>query len=761
MKSVLHRRLLSYLCIITSLCLISCNNASNDSSNVIPNPSSYNKLEGTYNLSNNISIQSNSALLRGEEKYLTSMWISEFKGTVTQSKTNPTIQLVLLRDSKDFKKGGYRLDINADGIKIYSNTREGIFYGIQTFRQLISKHDSIQYLQMTSIVDNPMFEYRGFNLDLCRHFYSVDELKHLIDVMASLKMNKLSLELSDDMGWRIEIKKYPLLTDIGSWRESIGFNENQRLGINTTEQKKYGGFYTQEQMRSIIHYARSRYINIIPQFELTNHIGAAALAYPNLVCNQDELNIDMTNNRKFTTACIGKEQNLEFWENVIDEVVQIFPSQHIHIGSGYINYKECQICDSCSNKIHKNHLKNYDELEKIYLRNIEEYIYKKGKKAIAWNNTWDFSNNKSTTSMIWRGEATADMNIQNGHKFILMPKAFYCFNNAQSVNDVTKSDKADITLKDSYLFSPHFSHFNKKERELFYGVSGCLWTNNSPDFNFACYRIFPRLLVVAEKGWYGYDHINWEDFQNRTNRFKKILKHYHITYGQPSSVPSFHLTKNIQDGSILINIENETHSPIYYTTDGSEPTTKSNIFNTPIRVTNETTVKALGVRNDESLTDIITKKFYSHKALMADVKYKYPYLSTVGSNKHTLVNGLLNDYQHFVRENAEFTIDLGQSEEIHKITSKWMQDQNKSIYVPYAVDYFISNDGKKFKQVYYETYGLPKVGKNNKEVTPTCFPKGMKARYIKIRAKNIRQNPSWHEKPDRFAELAVSEVIIE
>ncbi|WP_394670700.1 glycoside hydrolase family 20 protein [Halosquirtibacter xylanolyticus] len=741
--------------------MISCNESNYHSSNVVPNPSSYNETGGVYNLPKDITLNSNSALLRGLEKYLSSMWTSEFEGTVTKSKNNPTLQLILLRNSKEFKDGGYKLDISADGIKIYSNSRKGIFYGIQTFRQLVSKEGLPYKIQMSSITDNPKFEYRGFNLDLCRHFYSVEEVKHLIDVMASLKMNKLSLELSDDMGWRIEIKKYPLLTKVGAWRESIGFKENQSLGINTSEKKRYGGFYTQEDMRSIIHYAKTRYIEIIPQFELTNHIGAAAKAYPHLVCHQDQLDLDMTNNSKYTIACIGKDENIVFWRGVIDEISKLFPSEYIHIGSGYIRYGECQICDDCNKIIHDNNLKSYDELERIYLRKIEEYINSKGKKVIAWNNTWDFSKNKESMSMVWRREATAEMNIEKGHKFIWMPKAFYCFNNAQSINNTTKSDRADITIKDAYFFTPKFDQYDKRKRELFNGISGCLWTNNSPNFEIACYRIFPRLLVVAEKGWYGYEHKDWNDFKSRANRYKSILDHYQTQYGQPSYLPTFYLSKNFKDGTSLINIENETHASIYYTTNGNTPNNRSTKYSKPIPIKRETTIKALVIREDNSITPVVSKTFYPHKALMAHVQYKYPYLSTAGNSEYTIVDGLLDAQQSFVRNDAIFTIDLGKEEEIHKITSKWTEDQDKSVFTPSALAYFTSKDGKRFKQVFFETYGYPEIGKNRDDVTPTCFPKGKRARYIKVVAKNIRRNPSWHKNPDKFAEVSVSEIIVE
>lgn len=765
MGSVFFKKSIHVLTLLLIIGITSCTNSKKETIGVIPLPTNIEVTGGTFNLPKKVTIHSNSALLRNVEKYMQNMWEFEHGSSIELSRDNATVNLILSRKLRGLKNDGYQLSISANGIYIRAKTKKGIFYGIQTFRQLVTKQeDSSLSLKMVEITDIPRFAYRGFDLDLCRHFYSKKEVMNFIDVMASLKMNKLCIELSDDTGWRIEIKKYPKLTEIGAWRKSIGYKENEKLGINTSENKRYGGFYTQEDIRQIVRYAKERYIDIIPQFEITNHLGAAARVDTNLVCHTKYLRKDMTDETEYTIGCLGKKENLRFWKDVLNEVSQLFPYKYIHIGSGSINYgKDIDLCDSCKLEMEKHHFKNHNQLEFLYLKEIEKHILSLNKESIVWNSAWEISNNSATTSMIWRREATVEMNMLKKHKLIWMPKDFYCFGNAQSVNDVTKEDDIEniTTLKKAFDFMPSFEHFKRKQNDLFWGLSGCLWNQNAPNFDIACYRIFPRTLVVAERAWGGFKNGDWDDFYLRTKKFNTILDQYHIKHGQPSYFPLFHVAKNPIDNSTIVKLTNETNSKIFFTLDGTTPTTESKEYYRPIKITGETILKAIGLRENNSTTPVITKIFYPHKAILADVKYKYPFVSTAGENKNSIVDGVLDDYQNFVRNDASFVIDLKNEQPLYKIATKWVEKQSESIFLPTSVKYSISSDNINYRLVYQEVYREPKKDIDREAPVITCFIRGLKARYIKVEGINRRVNPEWHQNPDKFSRVSIGEVVVE
>lgn len=395
----------------------------------------------------------------------------------------------LIADPAIANKDEYKIQVNNKMIEIRGGSAKGIFYGIQSLRQLLpAKKAATALISGLKIQDEPRFIWRGMHLDVGRHFFNKEEVMKYIDYLAMYKLNIFHWHLTEDQGWRIEIKKYPRLTEVGAWRDKVGFVRNQEIGLNVDDGKPYGGFYTQDEIREVVAYAAKRYVEIIPEIEMPGHSLAAMNAYPDLCCFPKDL-------KKYTDGpvttdiyCAGKEESFLFLENVLKEVFELFPSRYIHIGGDEAFKDKWKKCPLCQKRIKDEGLKNEDELQSWFIRRMEKFINANGKKLIGWDEILDGGLAPNATVMAWRGGKAVGDAAKTGNDAIYAVAWPLYFSDGQNSDPLAPGNPGGNTLMKVYNCDPAPAGMTDQEKKHFLGVEACLWSEHTPKFEHIEYR---------------------------------------------------------------------------------------------------------------------------------------------------------------------------------------------------------------------------------------------------------------------------------
>ena len=570
--------------------------------NVIPTPVSLVQNEGSFKLNKNtvLSISTPEAKTIGEYFAAKMNQATGYQITVSDQAASNNIALVL-DNELDINNEGYTLDVTTKGVTIQAKTPHGLFYGMQTFMQLLPAEIESPVIvngiawtaPCVTVKDEPRFGYRGIMLDPCRHFIPVENIKKQLDVLAMFKINRMHWHLTDDQGWRIEIKKYPKLTEIGS----------KRIDGEGTE---YGGFYTQEQIKDIVKYAADRFITVIPEIELPGHEMAAIAAYPELSCKGEQGTPRIIWGVEDIVMCAGKEETFKFLEDVIDEVAPLFPSEYFHIGGDEcpkISWKECPLCQK---RIKEEGLKGdnnhsaEEKLQSYFVQRMEKYLAEKhGKKIIGWDEILEGGLAPTATVMSWRGEtggiAAANMN----HDVIMTPSGngMYLDTYQSDYRNEPVSIGGYTTLEKVYNYNPIPDTLVASGKDKFIaGVQCNIWSEYMYNTDIMEYRIYPRILALAEIGWSQLNRKDYKDFERRLDNALVRLDEHNINYHipQPEQPDGSCNFVAFTDKAVL---EFKTVRPIkmVYTTDGTEPTPESTIYTTPIGFTKSGVLKIASV----------------------------------------------------------------------------------------------------------------------------------------------------------------------
>lgn len=449
------------------------------------------------------------------------------------------IQFEQINDSS-LGEEGYNMEIKSEGITLKANTSKGISYGIQTLLQLspISKITSFEVPALT-IEDKPRFKWRGALLDCSRHFYSVETVKKFIDLMAMYKLNTLQWHLVDNPGWRIEIKKYPKLTKIGAWRVDRGnepWSEN-RTPAKEGEKATYGGFYTQDQIRDIVRYASERAITIVPEIEMPSHVMSAIASYPYLSCKQKHILVPTGAIWPITeNYCAGNDSVFQFLEDVLTEVIDLFPSKYIHIGGDEANLSNWKICPKCLARMKTEKLDSIAQLQSYFIKRIEKFLVSKGRKLIGWEEILEGGLSPEATVTSYKGIKGGIEAAKLKHDVVMAPCDFLYFDMFQAdpktepIAPPQDSWGLYVPLIKAYSFDPVPAELNTKESKYILGVQASLWTEYIPTPEHLEYMAIPRIFAVSEIGWTMKENKNWEDFLSRTNvnvlRMQKLGYNY-------------------------------------------------------------------------------------------------------------------------------------------------------------------------------------------------------------------------------------------
>jgi len=505
---------------------------------------------------------------------------------------------IILRHSVNIKNDeAYELSVYADSIIIAGKSDAGIFYGIQSLAQMLPVDwDKETSIPICEIKDYPRFPYRGMHLDVCRHFYSVDFVKKYIDLMARYKLNTFHWHLTEDQGWRIEIKKYPKLTEIGAWR--------MQLDTASGDSIRYGGFYTQEQIKEVVAYAAKRYITIIPEIELPGHARAALAAYPEFSCTGKQLPVANTWGVFEHVYCAGNDATFNFLEDILDEVIELFPSTYIHIGGDECPKEAWKKCSKCQARMKAKGLKNEHELQSYFIQRIEKYLLTKNRKIIGWDEILEGGLAPEATVMSWRG-------IQGGiaaakqHHDVIMTPGTHCYFDHYQANPKYEPHAIGgyTTVKKVYSYEPIPDELNDKESKFILGAQANMWTEYIPSEHHLEYMLLPRMLALAEVDWTMPENKNWEDFNRRLQAQFSKFDREGTNYCPGDYTVHFELIANPNGGDSLLKMSSEIYqAEIHYTLNNrSEPRDLSPVYSEPLEIAPGDSIKASVFENGKAV----------------------------------------------------------------------------------------------------------------------------------------------------------------
>ncbi len=656
---------------------------------IIPKPISQTIKNGVFVLDKNTSLE-----LSGEFENIANFfnsYLTETYNLKLLSKKNNN-QIIFKRNSSIKNDEGYELKISEDQIFIEAKNSKGAFYAVQSLLQLLPiKSDSKEItIQCLEIKDAPRFSYRGMHLDVARHFFSVKFIKKYLNLMAMLKMNTFHWHLTEDQGWRIEIKKYPKLQEIAAFRDEtlVGHYSDQP---HQFDGKKYGGFYTQDEIKDIVKYASERQITVIPEIEMPGHSQAAIAAYPELSCTGEQVDV-ATKWGVFDEVYCPKETTFKFLEDVIDEVVELFPGKYIHIGGDEAPKTNWKKCENCQKLIKKEGLKDEHELQSYFITRMEKYINSKGKQIIGWDEILEGGLAPNATVMSWRGTDGAVQAAKEKHNVILTPGSHCYFDHYQSDNENEPlAFGGFLPLEKVYSFNPIPEELNEEEAKYVLGAQGNVWTEYIQTPEKVEYMAFPRAIALSEVVWSTEEHRNYPDFINRLEHFNKRLDAMNVNYANHLyEVKGALISKNEK---LTYTLETTTDKKIMYSLDGNTPIFSENsTYTKPVEINALTTLKAAVFSNNgKQLGSIFEQKINLHKAVGKNLSLNVlPHKAYNAGGKQALINGISGNNKRygdkewlgFSGEDVEITIEFDEPIEINKISTRFYNGTSQWIYAP-------------------------------------------------------------------------------
>ena len=637
------------------------------------------------------------------------------------------------------KKDEYQIksDEKSKSIHVQYTSPASKFYAIQTLIQILKQTKDNQFPAL-QITDYPKFDYRGMHLDVCRHFFTIDEVKSYLDYLAMYKYNKFHWHLTDDQGWRIEIKKYPKLTSVGGFRtgSQVGHYADMKF-----DEIPYGGFYTQDQIKDVVAYAKKLHIDVIPEIEMPGHAQAALSAYPEYACTKGPFEVWKEWGVSENIFC-PSEETFAFLENVLSEVMPLFPYEYIHIGGDEAPktvWKESQFVQ---NLMKEKGFKNEMEVQSYFITRIEKFVNSKGKQIIGWDEILEGGLAPNATVMSWTGIEGGIHAAKTQHKAIMTPTSTNYFDYYQG-NPETEpiSIGGDLRLKKVYEYQPIPKELDEAEAKYIWGTQGNLWTEYVLNFPHVQHMIFPRMLALSEVAWGTSKPKEYKAFENRVLEHFKDFDKIGIRYSKSIFEVSDQITKNA-NGTIKYELS-AANDPknIHYTLDGTDPTNQSPSYKTPFTIAKSTTIKSGYFENGLMKSPITKRNFSFSKATGKPITLeKEPNAAYNIGGAFSLVDGIQGDFKNhgkswlgFSGDDVNATIDLGKEEEFSLISINSLERQGSWIYFPNRVEILISSDQKNFKTIKIVE---AKEIQNTKGKMEVSIPK-TKARYVKVIVSNF------------------------
>ena len=678
----------------------------------------------------------------------------------------------------DITEEGYKLTIEKEAVTAEASSFPGFFYAVQTIKQLLpaaiygsaAAPEADWTLPCAAIDDAPRFSYRGMHFDVSRHFFDIDEVKRYIDIMAVNKLNTLHWHLTDDQGWRIEIKKYPRLTSVGGWRSGTCVKKD----FDSSDGIPHGGFYTQEQIREVVEYAAAQAITVIPEIDLPGHMVAAITAYPELGCTGGPYEVWKRWGVSDDVLCVGKEKTFEFIEDVLTEVMELFPSEYIHIGGDECPKVRWESCPHCQARIRALGLKADDKfsaeqhLQSYVTRRVEKFLREHGRRVIGWDEILEGEISPSAVVMSWRGSEGGIEAARKGHDVIMTPNSHFYLDYYQSLDTDREPFGIGgyVPVDRVYSYDP-MDQLTPEQGAHILGVQANMWTEYVVEPWHLEYMILPRMAALSEVQWC---QPEVRDYDRFTSNFRQqeiydvmgytYAKHIFGITGTSKLVP--------EKNAIEVTLSTSGHTPIYYTLDGSEPTAESTLYTKPVLIDHSCVLKAAalreGIETPLYIRDFEFTKTTGHAATLNSnptPKYTYNAHCAFTDGHHGSARYTDTEWVGFLKEPMDLTIDMKGAGEYSSVTVEATVDNGEWIFPPAEITVSVSNDNENFEQVGSLAISVEQQDVKDGVQTYTVEFPATDARWLRIVANTVESIPAWHGAAGHQAHLFIGEISAE
>lgn len=771
--------LMGVLCILFSTCFYACSEKRtlNSDYEIIPKPLDVNcKGDASFLLKDGVAViyPENNRKMQDNAEFLVD-YVERQTGVKLTSHAGMPVDgaICLTLDLSDDNAEAYKLIVNDKRVCISGASEAGVFYGIQTLRKSLPVAQDINVnLSAVEIYDKPRFAYRGAMLDVARHFYTVDEVKTFIDMLALHNINRFHWHLTDDQGWRIEIKKYPKLMSVASERKETVVG---RWYSGIYDGKPYGGYYTQDELRDVIDYAAKRHITIIPEVDLPGHMQAALTAYPELGCTGGPYEVRTIWGVSQDVLCVGNDFTLQFVKDVLSEVADIFPSEYIHIGGDECPKVRWEKCPKCQERIKSLGLKSdakhtkEQRLQSYMIQEAAKYLKEKGKRIIGWTEILEGGLMPDATLMSWIGESGGIEAAHQHHDVIMTPNTYLYFDYYQSkkVEDEPLAIGGYLPIEKTYNYEPMPKELTKEEQQYIKGVQANLWTEYIPVFSQVQYMVLPRLGAAAEVQWTDPSKKDYKDFLRRVPHLVAVYD----CYGWNCATHVYDVNVDMKADTVnhVLNVQLSTMAddPIYYTLDGQDPTEKSLKYTKPFTIDQSVVLKTMAVHPDRtSKISVDTIRF--NKATLKPVVLLQPNESRFSpdgpvvlvdgrNGNHSFDTGAWlavagNDLEAVINMQAE-TILSSASVHVYVRKDAWLFDAR-------GFSVSVSSDNKNYKEVASQEYKQMQESDSDGIIEHELSFDPCKATYVKIKVISEKSMPDWHWDAGKAPFLLVDEIIL-
>lgn len=690
-------------------------------------------------------------------------------GTSEDAKDNVYFTLGLQNGGKE----AYNINVSSDGILVQAVSPEGIYRATRTLLKSVGteKTSSVEF-PSAEVSDWPRFGYRGLMLDVSRHFSDVEMVKRTIDMLALHQLNIFHWHLTDDQGWRIEIKSHPELTEVGAWRDDTVVGRYLGGTDYPTDGKRHGGFYTQEQIREIVAYAKERYIEIIPEIDLPGHTSAVLAAYPQLGCEDKEYKVANRWGVIRDVLCAGNPASLDLFKDIMDEVCELFPGKYIHLGGDECVKDRWKACPKCQKKIRELGLKDgsryskEDYLQSWFMGEVASYVQSKGKRVIGWDEILEGVPMDDSVIMSWRGTEGGITAARMGHDVVMTPTSDMYFDQSQTLASQLEEIPVGgfINVMKVYSYEPLPASLTPEQQKHILGCQANVWCEYMPEERIRQYQMLPRLAALSEVQWTMPERKNYKDFLKRLPKMLSIYDHYGYNYAKHIFDVACSYSVNVEKGSLEVSLSTLGNDPIYYTLDGTSPQTKKAMLydDTPIVISSPSELKVSALRNGKFTKEETLFKLDCNKATFKKVNISTTLNIMQAHLPHEiLTDGIVgslrcDDYRWMsCTGRMSLVLDLGKSESFSRIGWVALNSKSENILVPQNVKIQISEDGKQYCTI----LDIEKNHEIKAEQSVECISEevgAQTARYIKMDFDSYKYpdktSPSW---------VFLSELIVE
>lgn len=767
------------LCILFSTCFYACSEKRtlNSDYEIIPKPLDVNcKGDASFLLKDGVAViyPENNRKMQDNAEFLVD-YVERQTGVKLTSHAGMPVDgaICLTLDLSDDNAEAYKLIVNDKRVCISGASEAGVFYGIQTLRKSLPVAQDINVnLSAVEIYDKPRFAYRGAMLDVARHFYTVDEVKTFIDMLALHNINRFHWHLTDDQGWRIEIKKYPKLMSVASERKETVVG---RWYSGIYDGKSYGGYYTQDELRDVIDYAAKRHITIIPEVDLPGHMQAALTAYPELGCTGGPYEVRTIWGVSQDVLCVGNDFTLQFVKDVLSEVADIFPSEYIHIGGDECPKVRWEKCPKCQERIKSLGLKSdakhtkEQRLQSYVIQEAAKYLKEKGKRIIGWTEILEGGLVPDATLMSWIGESGGIEAAHQHHDVIMTPNTYLYFDYYQSkkVEDEPLAIGGYLPIEKTYNYEPMPKELTEEEQQYIKGVQANLWTEYIPVFSQVQYMVLPRLGAAAEVQWTDPSKKDYKDFLRRVPHLVAVYDCYGWNYATHVYDVNVDMKADTVNHVLNVQLSTMADDPIYYTLDGQDPTEKSLKYTKPFTIDQSVVLKTMAVHPDRtSKISVDTIRF--NKATLKPVVLLQPnesrfspdgpvVLADGRNGNHSFDTGAWltvagNDLEAVINMQAE-TILSSASVHVYVRKDAWLFDAR-------GFSVSVSSDNKNYKEVASQEYKQMQESDSDGIIEHELSFDPCKATYVKIKVISEKSMPDWHWDAGKAPFLLVDEIIL-